>query len=177
MKLRWVALLGLTSVLAWGAPRRVVKTVTVEEVDAGDEVSESVETVTKKKEKSPFIGSIELLGRAGLYSINIDGAVSPYVRLGIGLEFLPTWGMSDGSPVVIPLYGMAYFNPGSKKRFYGTAGLTVVPSAGEFAMMVGPGFEYQSTEDFVFRISPYLVIPSGASTVQPWIGTSFGVAF
>lgn len=176
MKLRWLALLGLTSVFAWGAPRRVVKTVTVEEVDAGDEVSESVETVTKKKEKSPFVGSIELLGRGGLYSINIDGAVSPYVRLGIGLELLPMWGDGD-EPIVIPIYGMAYFNPGSKKRFYGTAGMTLVPAAGEFAMMIGPGFEYQSTEDFVFRISPYLVIPSGNAPVQPWIGTSFGVAF
>ena len=137
----------------------------------------------------------EVLGRAGLYSVNYDRSLGESFAVGAGLS---TWSWSDfdyrGTVTILPAYGNYYFSPGPKRGFI-TAGIDLaILSADErtssvynsnrssslirgsgVAPVAGGGYEFRGENGFLFRATGYVTLIQ--STLIPWGGASFGVTF
>lgn len=133
----------------------------------------------------PSVLGIELLGRAGAYSIFFDRHVVESVALGVGFEYAATMssGTSSLSAMVFPVYTNLYFAPGPS-RAYATAGLnlvvgnyssgsTNVNGSGLGSVTAGLGWEYRGSGGLLFRATGYVI---AGSSVSPWLGLSFGAA-
>lgn len=140
---------------------------------------------------NPNAISIELLGRAGVYSLNYDHLISDTVGLGFGLSYYSlsarsTSGSSaSGSIFVVPTYFNYYLASGPSHVFL-TAGLDLIVASVTFedasyfrgsgvAPIIGVGYEYRSAGGFLFRIAlPYITF---SDRVLLWGGVSLGAAF
>ncbi|MCC6277367.1 MAG: hypothetical protein IT289_05580 [Oligoflexia bacterium] len=129
--------------------------------------------------------SIELLGRAGRWSINYDHMVSEDIALGGGFSYVSaSSGSSSASALIIPVYGNYYFKTNNHRPF-ATAGIDIVTatvsgsgfsgSASGVAAVLGGGYEFRGDSGFLFRAAPYLLVGGGG--VAFWAGFSFGYAF
>lgn len=131
--------------------------------------------------------SVELWGRAWLYSLDYDHLFSNRFALGAGISYWNTnyWRTNVySSTTVIPIYGNYYF-PSRSTRFFVTAGADMILASGTTnsnivfqssggAAVLGGGFEYRGNQGFLFRLSPYIIL--GSSTVIT-IGASLGGVF
>jgi hypothetical protein len=135
--------------------------------------------------------SVELLGRGGLYTLNVDHMLSDQFAVGVGFSY---WTLSDLfstiNVLIIPVYGNFYFNTGPH-RAYLTGGLDIAYvsasdtsglgdglgsiTASGVGVVLGGGYEFRGDGGFLFRASPYFVIGSGGVAVTG--GLSFGYAF
>ena len=150
------------------------------------EASESTPSLVFENEStsSPQKHSItmELLGRAGLYSFNYDYLIQDNLALGAGLS---TYSLSSGetraSTWVLPVYANYYFNQG-EHRFFATGGLSLISVSGQTSESnqikgsglggtLGIGYEYKSRDGFLFRAAPYLMLGQASGG---WIGVSLG---
>lgn len=126
--------------------------------------------------------SMELLGRAGLYSFNYDYLIQNSLALGAGLS---TYTLSSGEATsgtwILPIYANYYVNEGLH-RFFATGGASIVMVSGKvnennqvkgsgLGGSVGFGYEYKSRDGFLFRAAPYLLV---GQTSGGWIGVSLG---
>ncbi len=127
--------------------------------------------------------SMELLGRAGLYSLDFDHLFGDNIALGIGFsaETAPNnYGLTIWNA---PIYGNYYFG-NTESQPYVSAGLNVGYGSSTLggsiftgtlaAVIVGGGYEYRTLNGFVFRAAPYVFI---GNTVTVWGGISLGFAF
>lgn len=143
----------------------------------------SVEAV----EERPNVLSIELLGRALVYSLDYDRAISSHVTLGLGISSWQAsawWNNYTATVTVVPVYLNFYFSE-SPSRGYLTGGadwISVTQSGNNsnvfnnngVAAVFGGGYESRSNEGFIFRASIY-VIAGQSISVQPAL--SLGYAF
>src|SRR5262245_12711951 len=95
--------------------------------------SSSSEGTTSETRSNANVLSIELLGRAALYSLNYDHMVSDSVALGAGLAY---WPGSSNDLFILPLYVNAYPIRG-ENRFYLTGGLDIGITTGSYIEMAG----------------------------------------
>jgi hypothetical protein len=149
-------------------------------------------------EERPNALSLELLGRAGLYSIDYDYSVSDSVGVGVGLSYLaistttthtnPNFSYQNSgsaSLIFVPLYANYYFSPNNHRGFlsagaelvFGTATFNSNSYSGAGALAVlGGGYEYRGDGGFLFRAAPYLFVGlSGGVAISA--GLSVGTAF
>jgi hypothetical protein len=136
------------------------------------------------KIEHPNTASVELLGRAGLYSLDFDRLFTDTLALGLGLS-IETAPNSGGQVTwIVPLYLNYYFG-NSKCRPYLTGG---VNSGGGYstglsgsiftgtlaAAVLGGGYEWHLDNGLVLRAAPYLF---WGSMVTAWFGISAGYRF
>jgi hypothetical protein len=119
---------------------------------------------------------LELGGRAGLYSLQYDYAVSDQVSVGAGAEVLPPI-CFDGpchapALVAVPLYANVYLSQQESSPFL-TAGTTVLLVDGGHALPVlGLGYELRDRKSFTLRLTGY-VVPTGGRPFF-WAGLTIG---
>lgn len=136
--------------------------------------------------------SVELLGRAGLYSFDYDYSLTDEIAVGGGFSYLSASASNNSaiasvSILVIPLYMNYYFQPGPNRGFV-TGGLDIVSASATFAgtdgftasgsgvgAVLGGGYEYRGTSGFLFRAAPYFIFGSGGGDL--WFGLTFGFTF
>ncbi len=139
------------------------------------------------EDKHTNLISVELFGRAWLYSINFDHQFSDRLLLGFGASvwdksFL--WKRESSVVTVIPIYVNYYYFLNSN-RFFVTGGVDFISStqtinpnitfeAGGLAAVMGGGYEYRSPKGFVFRSGHYIVIGSSLILI---FGANFGLMF
>jgi len=129
----------------------------------------------------PNVVSVELLGRAGVYSVNFERYLHPKIGVGAGVAY---WGIGDGTLVVVPLYVAA--NPiGKTHSPYLAAGWTL----GVFSDLFGTsrdlsstgvgtltaGYQFRSSSGFILRPTVNLFYRVGTSLV--WPGVMIGHSF
>lgn len=142
---------------------------------------------------NPNAISLEILGKAFLYSVNYDRALSDdfFAGLGIGSVTLDNAdGSSSGrSAVMVPIYAGYYFIR-DKGSPYVEIGAEAVPSNGVQGLKTsmggmqfpsnpvlpffGAGWETRTDSGFLFRVTGYGIL---GQSVTPWFGGSFGYAF
>jgi hypothetical protein len=135
----------------------------------------------------PNTVSLELFGRALLYSLDFDRAITSHITLGVGVSY---WHQSDwwqdysANVTVVPVYMNYYFSE-SPRRGYVSVGadwITVSNNGGSdendtftnsgVAAVVGGGYEYRDNSNFFMRIGGYLII--GRSTeLSPSVNLGF----
>ena len=132
--------------------------------------------------------SMELLGKAGLYSFNFDYEALSNIAFGAGissygLKSSNAWSESAVEAWLIPLYAHYYLPEFAKgHRFYGSTGTTLiwtnaqVQGAGMIegsglAAHLGAGYEYKNSEGFVMRVSPYYFVGKAKGG---WLGITLG---
>lgn len=115
--------------------------------------------------------SLEILGRASLYSINYDRLITSDLALGFGFSYWTNsfhWGSLIATSRVVPVYLNYYFSP-FQRRLFVTGGADFIftypsyNSASIFqttgtAAVFGGGFEYRGNSGFLFRAAPYILI-------------------
>lgn len=129
--------------------------------------------------------SLELLGRAGLYSFNYDYSFNPNVSAGAGFSFYSISSGGDSATLIIlPVYVNYYFMEHVHRPFV-SGGIDLlfasakVGGSGTFtgsgaAAIIGGGYEYKGDSGFVFRAAPYFLIASNSGL---WLGLSAGYSF
>jgi len=133
--------------------------------------------------------SVEILGRAALYSLQYDRMLEENIAIGIGFE---TISLSAGtgaastasvSMTLIPIYANYYFSEAAN-HFYVTGGTNFISGTGTIGSVtvgatglglhsIGVGYEHRG--GFLFRIAPMVLI--AGSTISPTLGISLGAAF
>ena len=127
--------------------------------------------------------SVELLGRAGVWSLNLDHLVMDNLAVGAGFSTLSgTSGLVEITLTVIPIYANYYFS--TDTRWFATGGVDIITGTGSITgttgaltssgtvPVIGLGYEYRN--GFVFRIAPYMIL---GTTSQFTGGLSLGFAF
>lgn len=135
---------------------------------------------------NPGAASLEILGRAVLYSINFDYVMGDDMAAGLGIGAVTT--KQSGSATMIPAYFLYYFSR-EQGSIFATGGVTVMSSslngqvskAGNVAFdanlvlpNLGLGYENRGDGGYLFRFGAYALF---ASAVKPWVGFTFGWAF
>lgn len=144
---------------------------------------------------NPTAVSIEAAGRALMWSVNLDRALSDNFSAGMGIG---TVGMNDlagndanQTAVMIPVYGNYYFikEAGSP---YVTAGVSLVTNSGSvqdlkskagnlqfssspITFNFGAGYEYRSDAGYLFRLAVYGLY--AGHNLAPWAGITIGYSF
>lgn len=144
---------------------------------------ETEETVRTR----PTAVSLELFGRALLYSLNIDHAISSHFAIGAGISYWKEsdwWRDYNASITVVPVYANYYFTEKPRRGFL-TAGANwiSVTSSGRndntfensgVAGVLGGGYEYHDATGFLLRLGGYLII---GRSVDANPAVSLGYAF
>lgn len=143
----------------------------------------------------PSVVSVEMLGRAMLWSINYDQVLNDNMSVGVGYgsvsTFLRGTDIDSGrSATFIPAYMNYYFIQDGNSPFI-TAGVSLITNhasvknydtatgglelpASSVMPTFGGGFESRSDNQFLFRAAGYLI---AGRRIAPWLGFSFGYAF
>jgi len=156
-------------------------------------LTESAQAAEHTRVTYPSAIGVEVLGRAGLWSVFFDQVVSDELSVGVGYGGVPLQTLADAdlgtSAKLLPVYGNYYFTRQAGSLF-GTAGIDVVfnsadtrnakanPSGAEFGTQsilpsIGLGYENRTDTGFLFRLTGYALI---GHKVSPWVGVSFGYA-
>ncbi|MBY0470351.1 hypothetical protein K2X30_04220 [bacterium] len=129
---------------------------------------------------NPNAMSLEVMGHAGIWSINYDRAVDESLVAGIG------FGTTVWNSSAFPAYVNYYFLK-EQSSLYLTAGVTIFGSStlntifGDLRTSssvvgnVGLGYEVRSDAGFLVRLTAYGFF--GGNTFQPWGGLSLGWSF
>lgn len=144
---------------------------------------------------NPSTVSVEVAGRALLYSINFDRVLSENISAGLGLG---TVGMTyaggtsaNVSATIMPFYGNYYFIKDAGSPFV-TAGINLVMnsnsvqgltsnagnlqfSSSPIQATFGAGYEYRSDNGYLFRITGYGLY--AGKNFAPWLGVGLGYSF
>ena len=129
--------------------------------------------------------SIELLGKAALYSFGYQRMVTPALGLEVGLGAIGGGSSSEnGTVVFLPVGAKLYVIPKDGSLFL-TGGMVVVSasvesgpfsdSAAETYGYAGLGFEFRSSGGFMFRGTAYGLFAGGDYFI--WPGVTIGYAF
>ncbi len=135
----------------------------------------------------PYSLSLELFGRALVYSVDFDVAITDRWTLGVGYsnwESTDWWDNYDATVTVVPLYFNFYFSK-DPDRGYLSAGVDWIHvtetgytndtfTHNGFAGTLGAGYESRSNGGFIFRIGAYAIMGRSV-TISPSI--SLGFAF
>jgi hypothetical protein len=143
-------------------------------------------------ESKPGALYLEVMGRAGFYSVNFDRAIIPALSVGAGFSFLPTESNDESALYILPVYANLYSNDDIHRAF-ATAGADFVFGAtskvsqvvskyskSQISLNSGPhavlgfGYEYRGYSGVLFRAAPYLVV--GGGSIIPTMGVSIGRA-
>lgn len=148
--------------------------------------------------RKPVAVSLELLGKAGLYSVNVDVTIARLFGIGGGFMYLPltfsgiTFSSSGvvstgGTTIhafILPVYGTFSPNEGTNRfQLLAGADLTLATTGSVTGVGINPfaglGYEARTDIGFLFRATLYgiLGISSAGVSFLPWIGLSFGWAF
>lgn len=129
--------------------------------------------------------SIELLGKAVIYSFNYQRMVSQAVGLEVGVGALGGGGSGSGGSIVFVPIGAKFYLIPKDGSLYLTAGgvfITGTVTDGPFSGgasdvygFAGLGFEFRSAGGFTFRGTAYSLIADGGWFI--WPGLSLGYAF
>ncbi|MGE0615572.1 MAG: hypothetical protein AB7P04_08015 [Bacteriovoracia bacterium] len=132
----------------------------------------------------PNVVSVELLGRAVIYSLNYDRLVSDSIALGAGISaYSVSYFGAGNSYFLLPTYLNYYLSPKIGRGFF-TGGFTfalsgaTASSTGPFvgagvALTAGGGYEYRY-QGAILRAAGYFLV---GKTFQPWLGVSAGLIF
>ena len=130
---------------------------------------------------------VELLGNAGIYSLNYERFFTPQLGIRVGGMYFET--MDEGDHITVGLFpvmgtwllgqGNSHFEVGAGVGF-GTAGIETTDFGDDLASTVYGtatlGYRYQKPEGGVmFRAGFTPVVAEGG--VFPWVGASVGYAF
>lgn len=143
----------------------------------------------------PSAVSVEMLGRAMLYSVNFDQVLNDNVAVGVGLGsaatmFRGTEIDTDTAATFLPAYMNYYFlteqgspfitagmtlitNHTSVKNFETKTGNLEIPSSNVMPTL-GGGYENRGDNGFLFRGAAYLI---AGRKITPWLGFSLGFGF
>lgn len=135
----------------------------------------------------PNAVTLEMLGRALLYSVDYDIALNPRLSLGVGVSYWQLedwWRDYNASVTVVPVY-MDYYFSARPQRGYVSAGIdwiTVTQSGYDnsvftnngVAAVLGGGYEMMDRSGFLMRIGGYLIVGRSV-TASPSL--SLGYAF
>ena len=142
-----------------------------------------VEAASSMATSHPHALSTEILGRAGLYSLNYDYMLNDKIAVGAGVATYSLNTTTDKvSTLVIPLYANYYFLGEGSHRLFGTAGLDFVFASAKtegdgvikgsgVAGVIGGGYEYRSDAGLLFRFTPYVFVGKASGA---WLGFSVG---
>jgi hypothetical protein len=129
--------------------------------------------------------SIELLGKAALYSFGYQRMVTPALGLEVGIGAIGGGSASENTTVVFfPLGAKLYVIPKDGSLFL-AGGMVVVSASVESGPFndeaadtygyAGLGFEFRSTGGFLFRGAAYGLFAGGSYFI--WPGVTLGYAF
>lgn len=135
----------------------------------------------------PTTLSLELFGRALIYSLNLDRAITDQITLGVGAAYWDSsigWENYHSTDWVIPFYGNYYFTQKSH-RGYLTLGLDWIhvsaPGLDNSTFLnngaagtIGGGYEYRNVSGLVLRIHGVFIL---GRTLDVSPGISLGLAF
>ena len=143
----------------------------------------------------PGAFSIELLGRAMMYSVNYDQVLNDNLAVGVGIGSAATMTHgteidTDKDAVLVPAYVNYYFIKDAGSPFM-TAGFDLVTNhssvkgfetktgnleIGSSSVMptIGGGYENRGDNGFLFRGAAYFI---AGKKLTPWIGFSIGYGF
>lgn len=143
----------------------------------------------------PSTVSVEMLGRAMLYSVNFDQVFNDNIAAGFGLGsaglMTPVLEIDvDQSATFLPAYMNYYFlkeagspfltvgmtlitNHSSVKNLETKTGNLEIPSSNVMPTF-GGGYENRTDTGFLFRAAAYFV---AARKLTPWLGFSLGFSF
>jgi hypothetical protein len=136
------------------------------------------------REARPWIVNAELLGRAGLASVNVERYFNQYVGVGVGIGFLPCFdsGICDGNVTMVPVY--LSVNPlGDVHSLYLSVGVASgFDSSSTFAVGVAQvGYQMQLRGGFFLRPTVQVYFKHGSEAVGldyfPWAGLALGYSF
>jgi hypothetical protein len=146
-----------------------------------------VETPEEPSKTRPNAFTVDLFGRALLYSVNFDRQITDYFSLGVGIsswDASQRWTGFQSWVTVVPLYANFYFSPNASRGFLSAGADLIKVSEPGFsgntfensgvAGTVGAGYEFREQSGFLVRLAGYLII--GRSTeLSPSVG--LGIAF
>ena len=114
--------------------------------------------------------SLEVLGRAVIYSVNYDHRFNEIFGIGFGLSYFKADSGVFMAPVFLTIYPL--------KRFFITAGALTAPFEKKDNILgtTSLGYEYKNADGFLFRGSLYQFY-SSKFTMPAWPGVSVGFAF
>lgn len=143
----------------------------------------------------PSAVSVEMLGRAMLYSVNFDQVINDNIAVGFGLGTAATMTRgteidTDTSATFLPAYMNYYFlldqgspfitagmtlitNHSSVKNFETKTGNLEIPSSNVMPTF-GGGYENRGDNGFLFRAAAYF---NAGRKLTPWLGFSIGYGF
>lgn len=143
----------------------------------------------------PSAVSVEMLGRAMLYSVNFDQVLNDNIAAGFGLGTASTMTRIteldvDQSATFLPAYMNYYFlkeagspfvtvgmtlitNHSSVKNLETKTGNLEIPSSNVMPTF-GGGYENRTDTGFLFRAAAYFV---AGRKLTPWLGFSLGYSF
>ena len=142
---------------------------------------------TSSREARNLIG-LELLGRAGIYSVNYERLIKPRVGFGLGVARWSTQGCfftcSKSNTVIVPLY--VSWNPvGDTHSLYVAAGTTLKVSkvdrsrstsySADAIATATVGYQYRSSGGFLIRPTVSRVV--GPDWTAIWPGVTMGFTF
>jgi hypothetical protein len=155
----------------------------------------SVASAAHTRVTYPSVVSVEMLGRAMLWSINYDQVLNDNLSVGAGYGSVSTFLRGTDtdagkSATFIPAYMNYYFIQDGNSPFV-TAGVTLITNhasvknfdtatgglelpTSSVMPTFGGGFESRSDNQFLFRAAGYLI---AGRRIAPWLGFSFGYAF
>jgi hypothetical protein len=129
--------------------------------------------------------SIELLGKAALYSFGYQRMVTPALGLEVGLGAIGGGSSSENATIVFaPIGGKLYVIPKDGSLFLAAGAVLVSASVtdGPFSDSgtdsygyAGLGFEFRSSGGFMFRGTAYGLFSGGEYFI--WPGITIGYAF
>ncbi len=137
----------------------------------------------------PNAASLEVFGRASIYSLDFDRAISDHITLGAGIAYWDAYqwwphNNYEASITVIPVYMNYYFTQDHARGFI-SAGADFINASqsglgnGTFtqsgvAAVLGGGFECRNRSNFLFRLGGFLIV-GRTTTLNPSIG--LGIVF
>jgi hypothetical protein len=144
---------------------------------------EAKEAINSRKNSA----SLEIFGRALLYSLNFDRAISDHVTLGLGISSWDAsahWANYSAAITVLPFYANYYFSD-SQSRGFISLGADLIkasqsgPNNETFensgaAAVLGGGYEYRDLSGFLIRLGAYLIVGRSID-LNPSV--SIGIAF
>lgn len=135
----------------------------------------------------PTVVSLELFGKALVYSFNIDHAFTDHISLGFGAAYWDSsirWQNYRSTDWIFPFYGNYYFTQKAHRGFLTLGVDWIHVSSPGFdnssflnngaAATLGGGYEYRDDSGFLFRISGILIF---GRSVDLSPGVNLGLAF
>jgi hypothetical protein len=144
------------------------------------------ELATEETVKSqPNSLNVELVGRALVYSLNFDRAISPHCTIGVGISSWREtnwWQDYHATVTVVPAYVDYFFSQQPRRAFVSAGADWIhVSRAGYsdntftntgFAAVIGGGYELRDVSGFLLRLGGYVIV--GRSVV---ISPSVAIGF